>query len=98
MDEFLTIDGLAARMKVCRNTVKNWIARGMPVLRGGRTVRIPAAEALAWLSTADGSAPRAAAPASTWARDKSMPAANGETTSIKRRLPRDQRVPVRLPK
>jgi excisionase family DNA binding protein len=44
-DEFLTVDEVAARLKVNPQTVRNWIdRRALPAYRIGRRVRISRAD------------------------------------------------------
>jgi excisionase family DNA binding protein len=44
-DDFLTVDEVAARLKVNSQTVRNWIDRGaLPAYRIGRRVRISRAD------------------------------------------------------
>jgi excisionase family DNA binding protein len=50
MTEYLTIEQTAERLHVSRNTVKKWIADGLPVLRlSARVIRIPADWLDEWL-------------------------------------------------
>jgi excisionase family DNA binding protein len=53
MTEYLTIEQTAERLHVSRNTVKKWIADGLPVLRlSERVIRIPADWLDEWLKIA----------------------------------------------
>jgi excisionase family DNA binding protein len=53
MTEYLTIEQTAERLHVSRNTVKKWIADGLPVLRlSERVIRIPADWLDEWLKFA----------------------------------------------
>lgn len=93
---YLTIDGLAARLGVHRNTIKNWIKRGLPVLKIGRTVRIPTAEAEAWLRT--GGSPSTSPPERLAPPDKenlqAPPTGSPGVTGPRPRIPKAQRRPV----
>jgi excisionase family DNA binding protein len=49
-NEFLTVDEVAARLKLNPQTVRNWISAGaLPAVRAGRRVRVRAASLEAFL-------------------------------------------------
>ena len=52
-EEYLTIQEAAERYKVHRNTVQNWLRRGLPRIKQGRIVRISVAEIERWLREND---------------------------------------------
>ncbi len=45
----ITVKELATKLRVHKNSVYNWIRRGMPVLYKGRVIRIDEEEAMKWL-------------------------------------------------
>lgn len=49
---YATVKGFAARWSVSMRTVRYWLGRGMPTVRVGRIVRIPVAQADAWVASA----------------------------------------------
>lgn len=47
--EYFTINDLAQYASVCRNTLKKWLAYGMPFYRVGRCLRVKKGEFDAWM-------------------------------------------------
>jgi excisionase family DNA binding protein len=47
---YATIQEFAGHLTVSRSTVKRWLKQGLPHVRVGSIVRIPVAEARAWLA------------------------------------------------
>ncbi len=45
----ITVQELANKLRVHKNSVYSWIKRGMPVLYKGRVIRIDEEEAMKWL-------------------------------------------------
>lgn len=48
MLDYLTLDQLAARMSVHKNTLRNWLQKGMPYYKIGGSVRVKGSEFEEW--------------------------------------------------
>lgn len=58
----LTTSAFAVRWSVSRRLVAQWLTEGLPVVRIGRLVRIPIAQADAWVASAAAAANAGGAP------------------------------------